>query len=172
MLGWSEEMMSIWQHLRPDNRTPLPPKGSAILAVNCTIFPVGLYVHLLLLRTDICADFFSYVNSTLPLFDQRRFMELFNAQYSDNHPTSVAWYASLNAVLGIGALVLEDEIGVPSTVLHPRQDTEGGGHVLSYLRNCYSVFTQLSYSCREVMGVQALVGMVCALLEAFDNCSC
>jgi hypothetical protein len=93
------------------------------------------------------------------------FMELFNAQYSDDPPTSVAWYASLNAVLSIGALVLEDEIGGPSTVLHPRQGTEGGGHVLSCLRNCYSVFTQLSYSSREVMGVQALIGMVCGLCE-------
>ncbi|RHZ52745.1 hypothetical protein CDV55_102117 [Aspergillus turcosus] len=147
MLGWSEEMMSTWQHLRPDDRTPLPPKGSAILAVNY---------------------FFAYVNSTLPLFDQTRFMELFNLQYSDNPPTSVAWYASLNAVLGIGALVLEDELGVPSTILHPRQDTESGGHVLSYLRNCYSVFTQLSYSCREVMGVQALIGMAMILEILLD----
>ncbi|KAF7166297.1 hypothetical protein CNMCM6106_002155 [Aspergillus hiratsukae] len=147
MLGWSEEMMSTWQHPRPDDRTPLPPKGSAILAVNY---------------------FFAYVNSTLPLFDQKRFMELFNAQYSDNPPTGVAWYASLNAVLGIGALVVEDEIGVLSTVLHPRQDTDSGGHVLSCLRNCYSVFTQLLYSCREVMGVQALIGMAMVLEILLD----
>ncbi|KAF7169115.1 hypothetical protein CNMCM5623_001923 [Aspergillus felis] len=147
MLGWSEEMMSTWQHLRPDDQTPLPPKGSAILAVNY---------------------FFAYVNSTLPLFDQKRFMERFNSQYSDDPPTSVAWYASLNAVLGIGALVLEDEIGVSSTVLHPRQNIEGGGHVLSCLRNCYSVFTQLSYSCREVMGVQALIGMAMVLEILLD----
>ncbi|GFG14154.1 3-(3-hydroxy-phenyl)propionate/3-hydroxycinnamic acid hydroxylase [Aspergillus udagawae] len=147
MLGWSEEMMSTWQHLKPDDQTPLPPKGSSILAVNY---------------------FFAYVNSTLPLFDQRRFMERFNSQYSEEPPTSVAWYASLNAVLGIGALVLEDEIGVPSTVLHPRQTKEGGGHVLSCLRNCYSVFTQLSYSCREVMGVQALIGMAMILETLLD----
>jgi hypothetical protein len=35
MLGWSEEMMSAWQLLRPDDQTPLPPRGSALLAVNC-----------------------------------------------------------------------------------------------------------------------------------------
>jgi hypothetical protein len=31
---------------------------------------------------------------------------------------------------------------------------------LSYLRNCYSVFTKLSFSCRELMSVQAFIGMV------------
>lgn len=91
-------------------------------------------------------------------------MNLLNAQYSDDPPTSVAWYASFNAVLGIGALAVEDEVGVPPAYLHPTQNTEGRDYLLSRLRNCYSVFTQLSFSCREVMGVQALVAMVCTLI--------
>ncbi|RHZ67185.1 Zn(II)2Cys6 transcription factor, partial [Aspergillus thermomutatus] len=163
MIGWSEEMMSTWQHLGPDGlhfHQKAPP--SSQLTVRSSLCTTHHQ------QADSCADFFAYVNSSLPLFNQERFMELFNSQYSGNPPTSVAWYASLNAVLGMGALVLEDEIGMPSAVLHPRQDAEGGGHVLSCLRNCYSVFTQLSYSCREVMGVQALIGMAMILEFLLD----
>ncbi|KAJ5443847.1 uncharacterized protein N7458_007719 [Penicillium daleae] len=88
MLGWSEEMTSACQQLAPDHVTSIPSKESAILTINF---------------------FFTYVNSIIPLYDQERFMGLFNQQYSDNPPTSVSWYATLHAVLGIGELVFEDE---------------------------------------------------------------
>lgn len=87
-------------------------------------------------------------------------MRLFNQQYSDNPPTSVSWYATLNAVLGIGELVFEDEIGMPSSEMATLGKATGPVHALSCLQNCYSVFTRLAYSCRELMGVQALIGMV------------
>ncbi|KAJ5681975.1 uncharacterized protein N7477_001915 [Penicillium maclennaniae] len=61
--------------------------------------------------------FFTYVNSVIPLYDQERFMRLFNQQYSDNPPTSVSWYASLHAVLGIGELVFEDEIDAEASYM-------------------------------------------------------
>lgn len=87
-------------------------------------------------------------------------MELFEQQYSGNPPSSVSWYASLNAVLAIGRLIFEDEIRLHSSSMNLCRGTEGALHVLSCLRNCYSVFTQLAFSCRDIMAVQALIGMV------------
>jgi hypothetical protein len=89
-------------------------------------------------------------------------MALFNQQYSDNPPTSVSWYATLHAVLGIGELVFEDEIGMHSSATLGK--AAGPVHALSCLQNCYSVFTRLAYSCRELMGVQAIIGMVSLLI--------
>lgn len=95
-------------------------------------------------------------------------MGLLNQQYSENPPTSVSWYATFNAVLGIGELVFEDEIGLHSSEMDTLGETSGPIHALSCLQNCYSVFTQLAFSSRELMGVQALIGMVSALSCQID----
>jgi hypothetical protein len=94
-------------------------------------------------------------------------MRLYEQQYTTNPPTSPAWYATLNVVLAIGGLICEDEISMFPCPPNTKGATEGEGHALSYLRNCYSVFTQLAFSCREIMAVQALTGMVCNLPSYF-----
>lgn len=96
-------------------------------------------------------------------------MRLYEQQYTADPPTSPAWYATLNVVLGIGRLICEDEISMFPCFPHTKGATEGEGHALSYLRNCYSVFTQLAFSCREIMAVQALTGMVCNFLGHFPR---
>ncbi|OQD89587.1 hypothetical protein PENANT_c002G06935 [Penicillium antarcticum] len=44
----------------------------------------------------------------------------------------------------------------------------GEGHVLNYLRNCYGYFTQLAFSCKEILAVQALTGMAFLLEMLLD----
>lgn len=96
----------------------------------------------------------------MPLFDKEKFMKLFEQQYSPDPPVGLSWYASLNAVLAIGGLICEDERGRCTPSSHTNGAIEGEGHVLNYLRNCYCLFTRLAFSCREIMAVQALTGMV------------
>ncbi|KAJ6096566.1 hypothetical protein N7486_007312 [Penicillium sp. IBT 16267x] len=175
MLGWSEEMMSAFQYLMPDHKTPTPSKESAILAINFfftyvnSIIPLydqerfmGLFNQQYSENPPTSVSWYATFNAVLgliPLYDQERFMGLFNQQYSENPPTSVSWYATFNAVLGLGELVYEDEIGLQSSEMDTPGEASGPIHALSCLQNCYSVFTQLAYSCRELLSVQALIGM-------------
>ncbi|KAJ5293676.1 hypothetical protein N7508_008497 [Penicillium antarcticum] len=147
MLSWSEEMISMWRHLTPELQAPLPPKASADIAIDY---------------------FFEFVNSTMPLFDKEEFMKLFEQQYSLDPPVGLPWYASLNVVLAIGGLICEDERGQCTPSVHTNRTIEGEGHVLNYLRNCYGYFTQLAFSCKEILAVQALTGMAFLLEMLLD----
>lgn len=105
--------------------------------------------------------YFSHINTMIPLYDKTRFMLLLDQQYSENPPTSLSWYATLHAVIGIGELVLEDEIGPHLSGSDGLEQSKSNFQAMRCLQTCYSVFTQLAYSCREMMAVQALIGMVC-----------
>ena len=64
----------------------------------------------------------------------------FDQQYSDNPPTSVSWYATLYAVLGIGELVFEDEIGMHSSGMTTLGKANGPVHALSCLQKLLFCF--------------------------------
>lgn len=101
------------------------------------------------------------MNTIIPLYNKTHFMLLFDQQYSEHPPLSISWYATLHAVIGIGELLLEDEIGANISGFHELEQNKSKLQAMRCLQTCYSVFTQLAYSCRELMAVQSLIGMVC-----------
>ncbi|KAE8402744.1 hypothetical protein BDV37DRAFT_272604 [Aspergillus pseudonomiae] len=135
------ESLRVWQGLDYRGQVPIPPKHLADSFVACKIIPT---------------HFFDALNDVIPLYRRDKFEVLYEQQYTSCPPKSTSWYASLNVVLALGCLLSHEEnmsASAGSSMLAPTT-------AVDYLRNCWNVFGELSLSCRDLMAVQALVGMV------------
>ncbi|OGM43691.1 hypothetical protein ABOM_008801 [Aspergillus bombycis] len=128
------ESFRIWQGLDYRGQVSLPPKH---------------------LADSFVAYFFDTLNDVIPLYRRDNFEALYEQQYTSCPPKSTSWYASLNVVLALGCLLSHEEnmsASAESSMLAPTI-------AVDYLRNCWNVFGELSLSCRDLMAVQALLGM-------------
>ncbi|KAL4805909.1 fungal-specific transcription factor domain-containing protein [Aspergillus unguis] len=124
---------ALWHPLPVQERRPLPPKTTADRYVNC---------------------FFESLNTLIPLYDERLFRALYDRQYSSDPETDVAWYASFNIVLAVGSMMSsQTQVHPPGPADFESDDT------WQYFRHACSVFTDLLFTSRRLMAVQALLAM-------------
>jgi hypothetical protein len=109
----------------------------------------------------------------MPLFDQDSLMELYEQQYSPNPPTGPAWYASMNIVFAIGSLA--EALGEPNSIPELALDNSDYQNEPSAHEQCFQnacgVFTELVFTTRSILAVQALLGMV-RYLQIFPTHHC
>jgi hypothetical protein len=81
-------------------------------------------------------------------------------QYSNDPPTSKAWYGALNIVLSIGCVTATNSMH-SDTITDGPCNREGFMELSGrFFQNASSVLTDLLISNNELMAVQTLVGMV------------
>lgn len=103
-------------------------------------------------------DFFASLNTVIPLYEEASFRKLYDRHYSADPPTSAEWYASLNTVLAIGSLMAGQK--EEAKEIMPNTDDISQNVSWRYFRNACSVFTDLLFKSRNLLAVQALIGMV------------
>jgi hypothetical protein len=106
--------------------------------------------------SDAYPDYFDIFNNIIPLFRRDKFGKMYEQQYSSHPPKSTSWYASFNVILALGCLLSHEDDTSATTECSMVASIDA----VDYLRNSWSVFTELSLHCRDIMTVQALLAMV------------
>lgn len=110
--------------------TPLPPLNEAL---------------------SLLKDFFENFNCMFPLFHEPTFMHLVHRHYSQDPFDGSGWWASLNV-----ALAIAHRLRVVSNLVSRDEDNKAWG----LLKNALGVLTELTMRSGDLLGVQALLGMV------------
>ncbi|KAE8380641.1 hypothetical protein BDV26DRAFT_127681 [Aspergillus bertholletiae] len=134
------ETVRLWNGLDYRGQVPLPPKHVA---------------------DSFVAYYFETLNDIIPLYRRDRFEALYTQQYTSCPPKSTSWYASLNVVLALGCLLSHED----NTNESPESSMRAPTMAVQYLRNCWNVFGELSLGSRDLMAVQALLGMKFFLIK-------
>lgn len=93
--------------------------------------------------------FFNGYNRFFPLFDPPSFMSLVERQFLGQSDKRVGWWASLNAVIAIGARLRGSECG----------DQDATGQAWGYMHNAFGVLTELTIRGADLLSVQALLSL-------------
>ena len=112
------------------------------------------------------ADYFDRFNILVPIFHKPTFDAYLEKQYSSDPPTDPAWYAAFNIVLAISCHL--DTPHAPATSGHGARIHAGW----KYFQNTVVVLTELLLRNTDLMGIQAMLGMVCVdlLRPVFPCC--
>ena len=100
------------------------------------------------------AGFFDHLNFLFPLFHKPSFDVYFDKQYSSDPPTDSSWYAAFNIVLAM------------SCQMRTSRTIATGGQAprihagWKYFQNTVVVLTELLLRNTDLMGIQAMLGMV------------
>lgn len=95
-----------------------------------------------------------------PLFNHDHFIHRYSTQYPCTFSEDIAWYASLNIVLGMGCLVHQSHNQYDRSCAVDLQGNPAKDDCWNYFRNAASGFVDLIFTGGSLMAVQAIVGMV------------
>ncbi|KAM5345948.1 hypothetical protein ACJ41O_011809 [Fusarium nematophilum] len=93
--------------------------------------------------------FFQGYNKFFPLFHPHHFMELVEKQFSGQPDERVGWWASLNAVIAIGARLQEPEC----------RRRNAAKQSWDYMNNAFGVLQELTTQTPDLLNAQALLAM-------------
>jgi len=97
---------------------------------------------------------FQSFNAPFPIFNQASFMRNFEARYPDDESNDPGWWAILNLVF-VGARRFR--------AMRTLDSQPGDAHAWGYLQNAMAVLTELIMMNRDLVAVQAILGMAIAL---------
>ncbi|KAB8218947.1 fungal-specific transcription factor domain-containing protein [Aspergillus novoparasiticus] len=104
-----------------------------------------------LVIAELVAEYFSYFNVALPLFNKQRFLQRLETQYSWNPDSSPAWWAALNIVLALAERRKAE--------LDPAHNGESRQISLGYVKNALNVVVDLFLNTSDLLSVQATLGL-------------
>ena len=102
---------------------------------------------------------FNSLNSALPLFDQKIFMDVVHDQYSESGPDDPGWWACINVVLSLAHRF---------RAMRTLQSSIENGEACAYMQNALGVVSELTMLHNSLPAVQALLGMA-VVLEGTPN---
>ena len=136
---WGSFDPSLWRSLPKEEHEPLPAPELAMSYVDC---------------------YFERFNSTFPLFGRSEFDKRLQVAMFKDAWDDTAWYAALNIVMAIGSALehVSRQNGV-GLMLDP--DDPALSRPWRYFKNACSMFSDIAFQDTGIVGVCALVGMVC-----------